>query len=216
MRALLLSLRLTLVLVLAVLASGGWLLRHQLFRAVQPQVARIRQALGAGSGGAGEPTPEALAAARDKVDSLHGWGADSVVLTADEMASLVVSGLPRQVAVHLDSMSLVPGAGRVTVFGLLETAAIPSALLGPLAGALEPWEHISASGPVASTGPGRAEWRVDALTLRGLALPTETSERIVASLPGSKGGALPLTLPEGITALRVRPEGVALYRREPR
>jgi hypothetical protein len=209
-----LPLRLLGILVLAALVSGGWLFRREITTAIRPQVARLRQSFDSEASG---PGPGDLARARDKVDSLHGWNADSVLLTANEMAALIASGMPPSVSPHLDSLSVKLGDGRVSVSARLETTQIPKDVLGPLAGALNPWERVTAAGAVASAAPGRAEWRVDALTLRGFTLPEEASRRLIdRALPGAKGGIIPLTLPAGIVRLRVRPAGVSLYRKETR
>ena len=101
------------IFVLAALVSGAWLFRHEILRLVRPQVTRVTESLAGDAGG--RPGPAALARARDKVDSLLGWNADSVVLNANEMASLVVAGLPEAVRSHLDSISLELGEGKVTV-----------------------------------------------------------------------------------------------------
>ncbi len=213
MRWLLLPLRLLGLLLLAALISGAWLFRRDLYRIVRPQVARVSEALGAHR--TGRPGTAELARARDKVDSLHGWSADSVLLSADEMASLVAAGLPAEARKQLDSLTLELGEGRVTVSARLSTRQIPAEALGPLAGALEPWEWVSAEGEVELASPGHAEWRVDALTLRGFTLPEETSRNFMArALPGIKEGVVPLTLPRGVAGLRIRPTGVALYRKE--
>lgn len=201
------------IFVLAGLVSGAWLFRAEILRLVRPQVSRVTESLG--SDGGGRPGPSALARAQDKVDSLHGWAADSVVLSASEMASLLADGLPREARGHLDSISLELGDARVTVTARLETAQIPKEALGPLAGALDPWERVSAAGPVRVIKAGRAEWQVDALTLRGFTLPEEASRQLVErALPGSAGGVVPLALPKGVAGLRVRRDGVALYRQE--
>lgn len=201
------------IFVLAALVSAAWLFRAELLRLVRPQVARVTESIGADAGG--RPGPAALARARDKVDSLHGWNADSIVLSASEMASLLADGLPREARGHLDSITLVLGDGRVTVSARLETAQIPRETLGPLAGALEPWERVSAAGPVTVVKPGQAEWRIDALTLRGFTLPESASRRLMErALPGSNAGVVPVALPKGVAGLRVRREGVALYRTE--
>lgn len=201
------------IVVLAGLVSGAWLFRSEILRLVRPQVARVTESLGRDA--AGKPGPAALARAKDKVDSLHGWVADSVVLNASEMAALLVDGLPSEARAHLDSISLELGDSRVTVSARLETAQIPKDALGPLAGALNPWERVSAAGPVRVVKVGQAEWRIDALTLRGLTLPEATSRHLVErALPGADGGVVPIALPKGVAGLRVRREGVSLYRRE--
>jgi len=203
------------ILALALLASGVWLFREDLLRLVRP---RERPAGSPEAEGApGLAGPAALARARDKVDSLHGWGADSVVLSASEMASIVMEGLPSGARRHLDSLTLVLATDRVTISARLETSAIPKDQLGPLAGALDPWERVTAGGVVAVTRPGRAEWRVDSLTLRGFTLPEQASRQLMGrALDGGRDGAVPLTLPRGIAGVRVRPGGVALFREESR
>jgi hypothetical protein len=214
MSALMLPFRLLGIVALAVLATGAWLFRSEIVRAVKPGVAQVREALGAGAG-AGMPDPQALTRARDKVDSMHGWDADSVMLTANEMASLLVAGLPREIGDRVDSLSIRLGEGRVTVSARLATAQFPAEVLGPLAGALQPWEPVSVEGAVVTTGPGRAEWRVESLSLRGFRLPAEASRRLVErGLPGVKNGALPFGLPKGVIGLRIRPEAGVLYRRQ--
>ncbi len=218
MRLWLLPFRLAGLLVLALLLSGAWLFRADLLGVMRPRVVQARDAFGAGGapravGPGTTPTPAALEAAKDKVDSMHGWAADSVVLSAREMASLLVAGLPAEAQARLDSVSVSLGPDRVTVSGRLETTHIPQEALGLLAGALEPWEPVQGSGMVAAAGPGRAEWRVDALTLRGFTLPAEASRLLVSrALPGVTDGAIPFSLPEGIARLRVRASGVTMYR----
>jgi hypothetical protein len=214
MRLWALPLRLLLILVLAALVSGAWLFRQDLVRAVRPRMTPMSEALGAG---AGQPGPRGLERAREKVDSLHGWAVDSVVLTAGEMASLLANGLPPQLAAHLDSLSVELGIDRIRISARLETAQILRTALGALAGALGAWERVAAEGPVVATAPGQAEWRVDALSVRDFTLPAETSRRLIErALPGAKDGVVPLVLPRGISNLRIRPTGVALYRKEPR
>lgn len=221
MRLWLLPFRLIGILVLALLLSGAWLLRGELGGYLRPQVARIQESFGAGGARdlgdtadvVGTPAPGALDAARDKVDSMHGWAADSVVLSAREMASLLVAGLPTEARTRLDSVSITLANDRVTVRGRLETTRIPKEALGLLAGALAPWEAVSGAGAVAMTRPGWAEWRVDALTIRGFTLPAASSRQLVSrALPGVENGAIPFALPKGIASLRVRTTGVTLYR----
>ena len=211
MRWLLLPVKLLGLLLLAALLSGGWLFRDQILRRLRPQVSRVTSAVTGRD--AGTPDAAGLARAHDKVDSLHGWHADSVVLTAPEVASLIVEGLPAAARRRLDSIRVRLGDDRITVDARLETASIPTAALGPLAGALAPWEPVTGSGVVAPTEPGWAEWRVDALTLRGFTLPAPASRDLLGrALPGVRNGALPFALPRGISRIRVRPAGATLYR----
>lgn len=215
MRWLLLPLKLLGLLLLAALLSGGWLFRDQILRRLRPQVSRVTSAVTGRD--TGMPDAAGLARARDKVDSLNGWHADSVLLNAAEMASLVREGLPSAVRDRVDSLHLELGEDRLTISARLETSRIPPDALGPLAGALEPWEPVSAIGTVEVTRPGRARWRIESLTLRGFALPAKASREIVGrALPGAPDGAIPFDLPDGVAGLRIHPTGVALYRKETR
>lgn len=202
---------------LALVASGAWLFRREITRLVRPAVERVSPRVRATAGPTGLAEPEALAQARDKVDSLQGWGADSVVLSAAELASLIMDGLPREARRHVDSLAARLGEGRVTLSARLETVAIPREQLGPLAGALEPWERVTATGRIVVTRPGWAEWRVDSLTLRGFTLAESAGRELLGHALEERGnGAVPLVLPRGIAGVRVRPTGVTLFREESR
>ncbi len=163
-------------------------------------------------GETGYPGEAALAAATDKIDSLNGWRADSVTLTAAEMASLVGAGLDRRLRGELDSLAVTLGDGRIAVAGKIRTAGLPREVLGPLAGAFEEREPIRGAGPVRVSGPGRAEWQVDAFQVRDFEFPREMVPRIVGLVAGSKrDSVLSIAIPVGIGGVRVHPDGVTLY-----
>ena len=200
------------LLALSLLISAAWLLRHEILGIVRPQVDRVTEVIDQRHA---PPAATAAERARDKVDSLHGWSADSVVLTADEMAALLLDGLPTEARPHLDSLRVTLGDHRVSIDARMETSQIPSAVLGPLAGVLRPWEAVTVAGGVTVPRPGQAEWKVDALTLRGITLPAEASRTLIErGLPGAVGGRIPVTLPKGVASLTVRPAGVALFREQ--
>ncbi len=204
-----LPLRVLGILVLAVLVSGAWLFRRELVHRIAPSQAALLPAPAVTSP-VGRDDP--LVTGRDKVDSLHGWAADSVILSAAEMAALVLAAVPAEARHHIDSLAFALGEGRLTATGRVETAAIPRSALGPFADALAPWERVTASGPVLSRGRGRAAWQVNEVQLRGFTLPQAATHQLIAqSLPNVTDGALPFPLPKGITGLRVRPNGVVLY-----
>ncbi|HWA17024.1 MAG TPA: hypothetical protein VG817_11350, partial [Gemmatimonadales bacterium] len=95
----------------------------------------------------------------------------------------------------------------------VETAAIPRSALGPFAAALQPWERVTASGPVLDRAAGHAAWQVNEVTIRGFTLPQAATHSLIQqSLPEIRDGALPFALPQGIYAIRVRPRGVVMYR----
>lgn len=202
------ALSVALVFILAALLALGWHWRHE-FRAMWDFW----------RGGTTEPvpasglaTPRALERARDKVDSLNGWRADSVHLTAAELAALLADGLGAPLRDHLDSMAVTLGPGRVEVTGRLETKVIPRAALGPLARVLRPREWIRIGGDVQAIGDGRGIWRVDALRIRGVRIPSAMVARLSqASLGGGADGAVPFVLPKGVRGIRVRADQVTIY-----
>ena len=118
----------------------GWLYRDQVVRTARGWLARA-EAPAASS--AGRPGARALASAKSKVDSLNGWGADSVVLTPSELASLVGDGMDAEVRRQLDSLRVEPLDGEVRIRARLRTGRLPSDVVGPLAIALRETEPIA-------------------------------------------------------------------------
>ena len=166
----------------------------------------------AADGSTGRAGADALARARSKIDSLNGWRADSVVLTAPEMASLVGAGLDGRVRNELDSLSVTLGNGRIAVSGRIRTAGLPREVLGPLSGALDEREPVRAAGTVTVTGPREAAWTVDEFMVRDFPFPSEMVPRIVGVVTGRReGGVVSIAIPEGIGGVRVHPDGVTLY-----
>src|SRR5882724_11391354 len=98
-------LRLIAAFLLLLLLVGGWAYRRELrgmwrfWRSAKTTEAPVT----------GYASPRALAAASDLVDSLNGWRADSIVLSAEELASLLQAGLGGMAAQYLDSVSVTLG-----------------------------------------------------------------------------------------------------------
>jgi hypothetical protein len=193
------------ILLLAALVSAAWLFRSDIMRVVRPEAAEH-------GGPVAHPSPKALAQARDRVDSLLGWQADSVVLSAAELASLVTAGLPAQARSHVDSIGLTLGDDRIELRGKLDTKVIPKDELGPFAGVLNPWEPVAAAGPVTVPKPGFADWTIEQITIRGITLPQSISKSIAQRVfAGSREGRIRIPLPAGIGGLRIRPDRAVLY-----
>jgi hypothetical protein len=194
------------ILLLAALVSGAWLFRFDIVRMVRPPAAAPADSIVA------QPNPKALAKAHDRVDSLHGWKADSVVLSPAELASLVTVGLPAEARSHVDSLSITLGEDRITLRGKLDTKVIPPDELGPFAGMLDPWEPVAAAGPVTVPKPGFADWTVEQFTIKGITLPQAISKSIAQRVfGGSREGRIRIPLPAGIGGLRIRPDRAVLY-----
>lgn len=159
----------------------------------------------------GRPTEGGVRRALDKVDSLNAWRADSVVLSASEMASLIGAGLDPAFRGHMDSLQVGLEEGRIRVEASFDTSQIPRDMLGPLGGMVDQREHLKAAGPVTVTQPGRAEWRVDQLTLGSFPFPRDVIPRLLERATGSRSAALPVLIPQGIRAVAIHPAGVTLY-----
>ena len=201
-------LRLAFALLVAFVLFAGWAYRHELagmwrfWRSDTPKEATVT----------GAASTAALARATDLVDSLNGWRADSIVLTADELASLLQAGLGGAAARYLDSVTVTLGTDHVTVGAMLATEAIPPRALGPFKRLVRPRERVRVGGRLAVLGSESGALRVDAVSFRGIPFPTAMIGRFMsASLDASPDGTVKFQLPKGIRDLRVRPSGVVLY-----
>lgn len=196
-------------LVLLIALGLAWLYRDRLEHEVRQVIERVQGVVPSSSG---RPGVSALESATAKVDSLNGWRADSVVLTPAEFASLVGSGMDRQLRGQLDSLQVELLDGEIRVSARLRTASLSPDLIGPLAGALGPTEPVDASGPVRVTKPGAGEWRVRTFRIGDIPVPDEMVPRLVGQALGDpRRTAVPVKVPAGVRAIRVRPGGATLY-----
>jgi hypothetical protein len=196
-------------LVLLVALGAAWLYRDRLEHEARRLIDRVQ---GVVPSQEGRPGVSALESARAKVDSLNGWRADSVVLTPSEFASLVGSGMDRQLRGQLDSLRVELLDGEIRVSGRLRTAALSPELIGPLGGALGPTEPVDATGPLRVTRPGAGEWRVRSFRIGDFPIPEEMVPRLVGQALGDpRRTAVPVKVPAGVRAIRVRPGGAILY-----
>lgn len=201
-------LRLAFALLVAFLIFAGWAYRRELagmwrfWRSDAPKEASVT----------GKASTAGLAKATDLVDSLNGWRADSIVLTAEELASLLQAGLGGAAARYLDSVEVTLGTDHVTVGAMLATEAIPARALGPFKGLVRSRERVRVGGKLSVLGPESGALRVDAVSLRGFPFPTAMIGRFMStSLGASDDGTVKFQLPKGIRDLKVRPSGVVLY-----
>jgi hypothetical protein len=120
--------------------------------------------------------------------------------------------MDRELRGQLDSLQVELLEGEIRVSARLRTAALDPELMGPLAGALQPTEPVDASGPVEVTRPGAGEWRVRTFRIGDFPLPDEMVPDLVGHALGKPGGsAVPVRVPKGVRAIRVRPGGATLY-----
>jgi hypothetical protein len=187
----------------------AWIYRDRLESEARRVIERVQ---GVVPSSEGRPGVTSLESAEAKVDSLNGWRADSVVLSASEFASLVGSGMDRQFRAQLDSLQVELLDGEIRVSARLRTAGLSPELMGPLAGALGPTEPVDASGPVRVTRPGAGEWRVRTFRIADFPIPDEMVPGLVGQALGDpRRTAVPVRIPQGIRAIRVRPGSAILY-----
>jgi hypothetical protein len=195
--------------VIAALALG-WLYRDRLTREGRRLLGGHAAASPVASGG--RPGARALESARSKVDSLNGWGADSIVLTPAEVASLLGSGLEPAFRRELDSLQVQLLEGEVAVRARLRTARLPKELVGPIGVALRTYEPVQAVGPLRVTGPGAGEWAIRSIRIRDFPLPDAMVPRLVSRALGDPGRrTVPWRVPAGVRAIRLRAGSATLY-----
>ena len=200
--------RLVFAIVLILLLAAGWLYRTEITRYVRGVVDPMSIARRTGT-----PSPEALASAERKIISLTSEQPDSILLTADELASLMVQGSELLGVRGVDSVSVELGDRQVRVRAMIETAHLPDRIKTAIPGDPSPWEEVIAEGELAPARPGIAEWRLDRVVVRGLPLPAELVGRILNRVTGqSTDGRVLVQMPSDVSGFRVRPEGVAIYR----
>jgi hypothetical protein len=206
--------------VFALLLAGvaaAWWYRAPLGRAVERLTGRRGTGLPpvSADSGIGAPTPSALASAEAKMAALRRRGGpDSVTLSANEMASLVGSGIDWTVRRTFDSLRVDLGEGVLAVHARLETKLIPREALGPLRGLLAEREPLRIAGPIAITHPGIARWTVRELSLRGFPFPPPAVRALARQAAGADStGAVALRVDSAIADVAVHPAAVVLYRR---
>ncbi|MGH7528896.1 MAG: hypothetical protein ACREMN_00790, partial [Gemmatimonadales bacterium] len=155
-----------------------------------------------------------------KVDSLarpQPAAPDSVVLSANEMASLIGAGIDWSVRRTYDSLRVELLEGSLAIHARLDTRALPPGALGPLAGFVGEREPLRLGGTVAIERPGTARFTVREISLRGIAFPGPTVKSIARQMAGANDeGAIPFKVDPAVRDIVIHPTGVVLYRRERR
>jgi hypothetical protein len=184
---------------------AGWLYRDRLLNLGGGLIGRGASVAG------GHPSARALGSAKSKADSLARGRADSVVLGAAEMASLISDGLAPAVRGELDSLEVRLEDGKIDVTAQVSTARLPRELIGPLGFFLRDRERVGAAGAVRVAGPGRGEWMIGQVDVRGLPIPTSAVTSVLGRAFQDPGrAAVPVRLPPGVREIHIRRSGVTL------
>jgi hypothetical protein len=164
--------------------------------------------------GVGAPTPRATASGKAKVGRLEtNAGPDSVILTPNEIASLIGSGIDWSVRKLYDSLRVELQEGTLVLHARLDTRALPPGTLGPFAGMFGPREPLRMAGSLGVERPGLARYSVKEISLRGIEIPGPMVHAIASQMAGAANGAIPLKVDPSISDVAVHPTGVVLYRR---
>ncbi|HEU5218729.1 MAG TPA: hypothetical protein VFU23_08715 [Gemmatimonadales bacterium] len=157
------------------------------------------------------PAPDAREVLR-RLDGLRA-GADSVVLSAADLASVAVELAGRAVPGAVDSVEVRLDSDEIEVRARVDTHKVPVSL-GPLSGVVRDHEYVEAGGRVVFRRPGLAEWDVERVRVRGLPLPKQfIDDQIRRFAPRINSSAIPIALPPSVTGLRVMRDGLTIYGR---
>ena len=200
-----------------VLVAGlvAWWFREPLLRTASRWLGPRRTALPPVTDTAvGAPTPRSLASSQTKAERLkQPSGPDSVVLSPNEVAALIGSGLDWSVRKTFDSLRVELLEGALAVHCRLDTRAIPPDALGPFGAMLNPMEPLRLAGPVTIERPGIARWRVEELSLRGVPFPAPMIRQLAQRMARADStGAVPLRVSPAFADIVVHPTGVVLYK----
>ena len=166
----------------------------------------------------GAPSPKSLSSSQTKFNRLKGPEApDSVVLSANEVAAMIGSGINWSVRKSFDSLRVELLEGILAVHCRLDTRVIPPDAIGPLAGMLNPMEPLRIAGPLRIGPPGTARFTVQELSLRGFPFPAPVVKQLAQRVAGADStGTVPLRVSPTFVDVAIHPTGVVLYRQRRR
>jgi hypothetical protein len=207
------ALRLGCLAIVLATALAAWWFREPILRTASRWLGPHPTKLPPVADTVGAPTPKALSSSQSKVDRLKLAGPDSVVLSANEIASMVGSGIDWSVRKSFDSLRVELLEGMIAVHCRLDTRVIPPDVIGPLAGMLHPMEPLRIAGPLTIERPGIARFAVTELSLRGFAFPGPLVKQLAQRVAGAdSSGAVSLRVSPTFRDLAIHPTGIVLYR----
>src|SRR5437016_4195589 len=182
------------ILVIGALA-GAWWFREPIMHTLASWFGRSTALPSTADTAVGAPTPKAIASGQAKVGNLRtNAGPDSVVLTPNEMASLIGGGIDWNVRKMYDSLRVELQEGKLILHARLDTRALPPGTLGPFAGMFGEHEPLRMAGSLAVERPGLARYSIKEIGLRGIDIPGPVVHAIASQIAGPANGAMPLTV----------------------
>ena len=205
------------VLIIGVLACAWWF-REPLMSMGARWFGRSQALPPVADTAVGAPTPKATASGQAKVGNLRtNTGPDSVVLTPNEIASLIGAGIDWNVRKMYDSLRVELQEGKLVLHARLDTRALPPGTLGPFAGMFGAHEPLRMAGTLSIDRPGTALYDISEISLRGIEIPSPVVHSIAKQMAGaSPSGAVPLKVDPAVSDVKVHPTGVVLYKRRGR
>jgi hypothetical protein len=202
------------VLVIGVLA-GLWWFREPIMHTFATWFGRSTALPPVADTAVGAPTPKATASGQAKVGNLRtSAGPDSVLLTPNEVASLIGAGIDWNVRKMYDSLRVELQEGKLILHARLDTRALPPGTLGPFAGMFGEHEPLRMAGTLSIERPGTALYDITEISLRGIEIPSPMVHAIAKQMAGaSASGAVPLKVDPSVSDVKVHTTGVVLYKR---
>ncbi len=198
---------------LVLVALGAWLFRDPLGDTYRRVFGREPPFAVDADSTVGVPSVDALRSAERKESVMEGGRDGFVRLSADEVAALVESRLDPRVREAVDSLRVVLYVDRLALEGRVRLDVFGGDLLGPLAGMLDASEPLRMAGALEVLEPRRLAWECDEFVLVGFPFPASVIPALVDRMTGRSDGAFLVPVPATVGDVRVRPDGVTLYRR---
>ena len=198
---------------LVILAAAAWVFRAPLGEAYQSVTGSAPPAILGPDSVVGQPSADALRTAQQKEAAMAGGDAGYVRLSADELASLVQGRFDPIAREAIDSLRVILYRDRLILEGHVRLDVFGRELLGPLAGMLDASEPLRMGGTLAVSRPGVVAWQCDEFVLLSFPLPQSVIPALVDRLTGGDDGTVHIPVPGTVGDLRLRPDGLTLYRR---
>ena len=208
--------RLGCLVLLVLLAIGGWFTRDQWLPRLTGRAATTEVAASPW-----QPlSPEAGARGKRKIDDLSKpSGPVFTNLTASEVASYVFQTVARTIPASADSAEAAVIGDALYVRAVLPVREIAgTGALGPLAGLLNDRERLQLGGSFRVIRPGLSEFEVREVRLRDFKVPPGAIPRLLQQISrgnrpeGVSPRALPVTTPPGLADVRIANGRVTLYK----
>lgn len=208
--------RLGCLVMLALLAIGGWLTRDQWL----PKLTG-RPSTTASVESAWQPlSAEASSRGKRKIDELSSpAGPVFTNLTASEVASYVFQTVARTIPASADSAEAAVVGDALYVRAVLPVREIAgTGVLGPLGGLLNDRERLTLGGSFRVIRPGLSEFAVREIRLRDIKVPTGAIPRLLRQISrgnraeGVAPNALAVTTPRSLADVRIANGRVTLYK----